>query len=662
MVNLNYTNLPDNSLLCKKHVENRIQEVQDNVASQLQKITENNNTGWRILGVNPDHYGDIGNHGIDLSFSTVNSSTHGATGNFAFAAGQNTTAAGNFSVALGKGGSATGINSLTLGTSGISHGSYSISIGYEVTANGNYSQAFGYKTEANGDYSHSEGFNTTASGSTSHAEGYGTKASGDFSFAANNITEASGWASFAIGTSTKAVEDSSFASGNNTQALGTKSFATGYNTKAEGENSFVANQDNISEGLNSTAFGKSTYAKGENSFVIGRLNIGTDENNYFEIGAGFYDQNGAHKRNAFEVNKNGTLTAPLLSITRINNGSNRVLITKEFLNTTISSTEFGELIKVTEGNKTGYRLRDSNPDNHGDIGENAVDLSYSDEQSNVHGALGNNSFAVGYLVNTFGENSVAMNYATYADGNESVALNHCTKAHGKYSLAVGSDTLANNDNSFACGYFNKGSSDNTIVEVGIGIDENNRKNALEIYSDGRIVAPEESISIIDDTADNLDKRTLITKEYLQQHLNATEVVPYNFIAQANQKDFIIHNKSNVSVRVFSDGLYVQNTEYSVNDDQSNNQVTIHFNVGRQQNEPVTIEIYSNASPLNEVDFAAQDGQTDFIIQNHVFAVASVYIEGILISSNRYTLTNDGTNTTLHLNESAEENDWIHISF
>ncbi|VAV83976.1 hypothetical protein MNBD_BACTEROID02-844, partial [hydrothermal vent metagenome] len=37
--------------------------------SGLEKITENGNTGWRLIGKNPANYGDIGNNATDLSSS-----------------------------------------------------------------------------------------------------------------------------------------------------------------------------------------------------------------------------------------------------------------------------------------------------------------------------------------------------------------------------------------------------------------------------------------------------------------------------------------------------------------------------------------------------------------------------------------------------------------
>ena len=64
-----------------------------------------------------------------------------------------------------------------------------------------------------------------------------------------------------------------------------------------------------------------------------------------------------------------------------------------------------QLISVTEGWSTGQRLSVSNAANHGDIGSNAVDLSYSDSSSSTRGATGQNSLAMG--VNTKASGSIS---------------------------------------------------------------------------------------------------------------------------------------------------------------------------------------------------------------------------------------------------------------
>ena len=61
----------------------------------------------------------------------------------------------------------------------------------------------------------------------------------------------------------------------------------------------------------------------------------------------------------------------------------------------VSTATHGQLIQVNEGGKTGYRLLGANPLNHGDTGNNAVDLSTQTVASGLTGATGDYSFAVG---------------------------------------------------------------------------------------------------------------------------------------------------------------------------------------------------------------------------------------------------------------------------
>ena len=68
----------------------------------LESITEGTNTGWRLVGSAPGNYGDIGEHAVDFSESSIISATFGATGDYSSAFGFNTTAANDYSVAFGK--------------------------------------------------------------------------------------------------------------------------------------------------------------------------------------------------------------------------------------------------------------------------------------------------------------------------------------------------------------------------------------------------------------------------------------------------------------------------------------------------------------------------------------------------------------------------------
>lgn len=159
----------------------------------LEKITEGSNTGWRLIGVNPANYGNIGPNAVDLSTSSASSSTMGATGNYSYAEGYTTTASGNLSHAEGSYTTASGYSSHAEGYTTIASGEYSHAEGILTTASGRYSHAEGYTTIASGNSSHAEGNNTTASGTSTHSGGAGISsykviASGKASFNHSEVT------------------------------------------------------------------------------------------------------------------------------------------------------------------------------------------------------------------------------------------------------------------------------------------------------------------------------------------------------------------------------------------------------------------------------------------------------------------------------------------
>jgi len=163
------------------------------------------------------------------------------------------------------------------------------------------------------------------------------------------------------------------------------------------------------------------------------------------------------------------------------------------------------LEKITEGVNTGWRLVGSNPANYGNIGKNAIDLSYSNSASTTLGATGNYSTAIGNgttasgpytassgigcvassdYANASGIYSTASGtYATArgnsctasgtyslakgknvtASGSYSTATGYHTTATGAYSLAMGFYASASGDNSVAIGYHTTASAVNTVA-------------------------------------------------------------------------------------------------------------------------------------------------------------------------------------------------------
>jgi len=106
---------------------------------------------------------------------------------------------------------------------------------------------------------------------------------------------------------------------------------------------------------------------------------------------------------------------------------------------------------LDEGNGLGWRLAGSNPYHYGDIGLNAVDLSYSFTPSSVRGATGAYSIALGSLTEASGTYSTALGRNTIASESSSTAMGNNTTASGISSLASGNFSEATGNFSTAMG-------------------------------------------------------------------------------------------------------------------------------------------------------------------------------------------------------------------
>jgi autotransporter adhesin len=109
------------------------------------------------------------------------------------------------------------------------------------------------------------------------------------------------------------------------------------------------------------------------------------------------------------------------------------------------------LQRFTESGKTGWRFSTAVAANYGDIGSEAVDLSYSGNSSSTKGATGDYSIAMGEFTTASGDFSTAMGEFTTASGDFSTAMGEFTTASGTRSTAMGESTTASGPNSTAMG-------------------------------------------------------------------------------------------------------------------------------------------------------------------------------------------------------------------
>ena len=157
----------------------------------------------------------------------------------------------------------------------------------------------------------------------------------------------------------------------------------------------------------------------------------------------------SNKSDAFKVMFNGdTYISSSLYI-----GGTAITATADEINlldglTTVGS---GILSSVTENGNTGARISTSNASNHGDIGSNAVDLSYSSSSSSSYGATGDYSTAMGRNTTASGSYSTAMGWGPTASGYGSTAMGGGTTASNYYSTAMGAGTTASGSRSTSMG-------------------------------------------------------------------------------------------------------------------------------------------------------------------------------------------------------------------
>ncbi|PWK18565.1 tail fiber domain-containing protein [Xanthomarina spongicola] len=153
--------------------------------SGLEPIDEGNGVGWRLTGMDPANFSDIGNSAIDLSIQTDADDSGGASGVFSIAMGQDAKATYDGDIAIGKNARATS--------------GFSTSVGYDSGA-GLRSVSFGYNSQSGGDGT-AIGNNTQAGDFGATAIGYDASANEEYSIAIGYNSEAKDFGSIAIGPS-----------------------------------------------------------------------------------------------------------------------------------------------------------------------------------------------------------------------------------------------------------------------------------------------------------------------------------------------------------------------------------------------------------------------------------------------------------------------------
>jgi len=356
-----------------------------------------------------------------------------------------------------------------------------------TTQNGNYSSAIGYYSYAGpGAVSTAMGRSTDATGWASTSMGGYTLASGQASTAMGHYSIAADYGSLAIGqynlSNATANDADNFSTSNVAFVIGngvdasnkSDAFKVMFNGDAtvSGDLSIKGNDIYSSSAAAITLTGSNVSTLGDLTVTGNDITFGNGET----ISNGV---NGTISLTSTAVSVSNNLSvAGALSI-----GGTTINSTAAELNlldgvTTVGS---GILSSETENSNTGVRLSTSNASNHGDIGSNAVDLSYQHSTSSTRGATGNTATAMGYGSTASGSYSTAMGEGSTASGSRSTAMGKTTTASDFASLVIGQYNSSGSSVTNSATVFNTA---NTAFVIGNGTASNAKSDAFKVMFNG----------------------------------------------------------------------------------------------------------------------------------------------------------------------------------
>lgn len=294
-------------------------------------------------------------------------------------------------------------------------------------------------------------------------------ATGTISVAFGQRVLASGYASFAHGFDIQATGTFTSIFGYQNSSNGYASFMQGYNNSEVSSTGFaftagINNQNGTNAGFMSgvaleSSNGAATAILGAANIPIAGSNNGTSLTQpMIIVGCGTHTTpvgspwTAVKRENLFVGLRNGEITAPITSPAVIDGeATGRIFVTREWVEAQnfLTIGQVGNLVVSESGN--GYSIAGRDEANFGDVGVDAMDLSFSDSVSAVRGATGRNSFAAGRNVRAADIYTVAMGDTTWASAEGAVALGRFTEASGIGSMAINSVTEATGTDAFATG-------------------------------------------------------------------------------------------------------------------------------------------------------------------------------------------------------------------
>lgn len=530
----------------------------------LEKLNEGDGNGWRLAGRDANNYGVIGLGATDLSFSnTIGNTTNGATGQYSFATGYQTIASGSQSFAVGEGSTASGFNAMALGKFNVASGFNSSSLGEDNVASAQGSMAFGIDNQSTAYASTAMGNLTIASGNISTAFGLGSKASGKYSTAFGTYTKAEAMYTTAMGknnigggTPEAWVEtDPIFEIGNTLDVDFPSNALTILKNGTITAPSFDISEITDARALITKEYADANYSGGggggsssgleaidEGNGTGWRL-IGRDPANYEPIGENAIDFSDMPFPDPGKgASGNGSVAFGIFNI-----ASGDFSFTQGVDSEASGQYAFalgnGTIASGTATFAMGGPGTEASGPYATAFGLNSVASgNYASAMGYNNTAVGWNSFAAGVGNNAIGTQSMAVGGGNEASGHSAVALGNVTVASGQNSTAMGTSTIASAPYANAFGFNSEATGNGStafgsytkadalevtvigkynigggtpsswvetepLFEIGNGISDASRNNALTVLKNGTVLAPSF------DLAEITDPKALITKEY-----------------------------------------------------------------------------------------------------------------------------------------------------
>ncbi len=391
---------------------------------------------------------------VDPNSSLMPGSWNTATGYFTLYnnTGEGNTATGNYSLLNNISGSyntANGYQSLYSNTNGY----YNTSIGSQAlnsNISGSYNTANGYQSL----FFNHNGTHNTSIGSQAlfynHNGTHNTAVGHQALFNVQPGSYNSAYGPFALWN----LYNGYYNTANGNKAL--FNIQTGNFNTATGNEALM----NLTNGSENTGLGSSTQTSGVNAHnqtIIGSNAVGQADNSVVlgneNVTAIYMGQDSGAIVYAGGLNIDG------------------MAITSSELNLLSGITTIGSGIvsTVTENDNIGVRLSTSSTENHGNIGSNAVDLSFSSSSSETKGATGDNSFASGL-------NTTASGNVSSAIGINTIASDYSSFAIGQYNNSLSSITTNGNATAFDL--------NNTAFVIGNGTASDAKSDAFKVLFSG----------------------------------------------------------------------------------------------------------------------------------------------------------------------------------